>query len=135
MNKLTPRGISKFQKFSEMLLLIRYTSDIWIFNYLLGSQLSTYSVNITFGTCKFSGVQILLSAGCIYVNLLSQIITKKVKVVWSLAYLTCTTGFLQICLYAIVTNPISSNINQNFTTILVRSLSRLGHPFDSCWYC
>ena len=36
-------------------------------NYLLGSQLGTYSVNIKFSTCKFSGVRILLSAGCIYI--------------------------------------------------------------------
>ena len=54
---------------------------------------------------------------------------QKLKVLWNLAYLTCTTGFLQICLYAIVINPISSILHQNFTTILVRSLSRLGHQF------
>ena len=34
-------------------------------NYLLGFQLGTYSVNITFSTCKCSRVRILLSAGCI----------------------------------------------------------------------
>ena len=32
-----------------------------------------------------------------YIYLLSLIMTKKLKVVWSLAYLTCTTGFLLVC--------------------------------------
>ena len=65
------------------------------------------------------------------ISLLNLIITKKLKVVWSLAYLTCTTGFLQICLYAIVINPVSPILHQNFT-ILVYSLSRLVFSFASC---
>ena len=70
-NKLTPHGMPKIQKFSPKFMLTQQTFDTCMFQF----QLNIYSINGTISTWIFRGVRILFSP------LLHKLLARSTKLI------------------------------------------------------